>query len=178
MKNLLLLIIFIPSFAFAVNEGDFSIEMTGFGISHHFKDRKDTIVQPKWSPFGEEPTTTTVSHDWNETNFGLGVSLVYHAERNFDVSLNVGSYNDSYFNQAKFAMVGFRKILGDRNSWNISAGPYFGYYDGSGFNGYGGMLVCRISYDRFGLNFTGFPPTSSDQNGFIAAFVTYRMLTF
>jgi hypothetical protein len=183
MKNLLLLIIFIPSFAFAVNEGDFSIEMTGFGISHHFKDResdvKDPNLLPSWHTIHEDPITK--KKEWNETNFGLGASLVFHAERNFDVSVNIGSYNDSYDETAVFALVGFRKILGDRNGWNVSAGPYLGYYDGSGFDGVGLIVVGRISYDWIGLNITGSPNFTQDgeeHSGSICAFVSMRVLTF
>lgn len=179
MNNILSLLIFIPSFAFAVNDGDFSIELTGFGASYHFVRTREVESQPTWVAVGEP--LPKEEDGWNELNWGLGTSFVFHAERNFDVSFNMGTYKDSYNDDAIFALVGFRKIFGDRNGWNVSIGPYLGYYDGSGFDGYGAMVVGRISYDWIGLNLTGYPTytfNGVEHTGMISAFISMRVLTF
>jgi len=158
--------------ACALAGADVDVETFVFGLSHH----------------------TNRSVDWNERNYGLGLGLAYHVNKYSDITVFTGTYNDSFNDQAKFASVGLRGIIGDRNALHATFGLSGGYLNGSNVNGFVIMPVMSLGYDWIDICVTGQPNKSSGNNsgssdprdnrneqsstGVYAGFIKFRIATF
>jgi hypothetical protein len=130
--------------------------------------------------------------DWNETNPGLGIGLAYHYDKNVDITCVGGTYKDSYFERATFALVGARIVCGNRDSLHATFGVNGGYFMGSDMHGIGIMPIVSVGYDWIDLCMTGYPGPSTSKNtgssdprynhgapsGFIGLFLKMRLVTF
>jgi hypothetical protein len=126
MRYLLLLLLMIPLHA---QEGDFNLEAYIFGKSHH----------------------TNKEVGYRETNPGLGLGMAWSAMDDVDIIATVGAYKDSYSDNARFAMLGFRLVAGDRDGVHGSLGVSAGHMKGSSFNGFGVLPVISIGYNMIDI---------------------------
>jgi hypothetical protein len=92
---------------------------------------------------------------WHQENPGLGVTVGAPVVDAFDVVASVGSYIDSYDLHARYALGGFRFIIGERYAWHIDLVGEIGYYDGSGIDGMQFVPVLMLGYNRVNLCATG-----------------------
>ena len=139
-----------------------SVDVYVFGLSHH--------------------QNRTVK--WNEQNPGLALGFSHQIDEtpNVDVTIDAGTYKDSYFKEARFALIGIRcYAIGQRESWHTTFQGGFGYYEGSGFHGPGFSANMAVGYNRVDLCLTGYPPSGNpdpDQCGWYAVFLRIRALDF
>lgn len=153
----IMLAFFMVSMAAAVD----SVDVYVFGLSHH---QNRSIV-------------------WNEKNPGLALGLSHQLEENpnVDVTIDAGMYKDSYFNRAKFALIGIRcYAIGERESWHTTVQCGVGYYEGSGWRGPGFSANVAVGYNRVDLCMTGCPSAgpNPDQCSWYAMFLRIRALDF
>ena len=126
--------------------------------------------------------------NYNEINPGLALGIGWQALPSIDLIATTGVYKDSYYDIAKFAVLGFRFILiGKRNSLHVTLGASVAYIKGSTFNGLGVLPVISLGYNRIDLCFTGDPTGSDNHIGTtpkssttqsIAAFLKVNILKF
>lgn len=120
--------------------------------------------------------------DWHEENPGLAVGFSQHYGNHFDVLAVGGGYKDSYNQWARFALVGPRMILGDRNGYHSTLAVCAGYFEGSGFTGRGALPIASLGYNWLDLCFTGTPRNPNDApkvaTAIVAVFVDVRLATF
>jgi len=159
MIRILLLSVFLLSLV-----AEDSLELYIFGLSYH----------------------TNRNVDWNEVNPGLAVGYVRRQEDNVDLTINVGTYRDSYQNDATFALFGPRFIMGQRDDWHSTVSITAGLFHGSGFQGLGIVPVMSIGYDWLDVCVTGEPPGQRESDSdpktatsaMVAVFLKTRVLTF
>lgn len=107
---------------------------------------------------------------WNETNPGLGVTAAFEhtSERDespsCDYVLSVGTYRDSFNDQAKYALAGLRFMVGSHEGLHGSCAASIGILDGSGNQGLDIVPVLALGYDRVDLCVTGmYSPNTNGQ---------------
>ena len=154
--------IMLASFMFSMAAAVDSVDVYVFGLSHHMNR----------------------SVDWNEKNPGLALGFSHQIEENsrLDVTVEAGTYKDSYSQQARFALLGVRcYAIGERQSLHGTIQGGIGYYEGSGFHGIGFSANVALGYNRVDLCLTGYPSSGSsdpDQCGWYAVFLRIRALDF
>jgi hypothetical protein len=89
--------------------------------------------------------------DWNKNNWGIGVGIAHQLSEYTDFVANVGTYKDSMYEQANFAVFGFRGYIFDRHGFHGTLGMSGGYMSGSGYTGLTVFPVASIGYDRYEL---------------------------
>lgn len=141
MKSVLLLSLAISSFA--ADAPPFttgSIELNIFGLSYH----------------------TNKYAIYNQVNPGLGAIISFTLGAGVDLVVAGGTYKDSYFATARYAMTGLRFVIGDRDGFNAKLALVGGYQDGSDRDGFGYFPILSVGYDRFSLCVTGDPTRDSN----------------
>lgn len=147
------------------------VELLVFGLSYH----------------------TNRAMKWNEKNYGLGLGVAYNVEENVYLLASVGGYKDSFYQDARYAMVGARLMFGEREGWHTTVNGTVGYMRGSGFYRYGAMVYASVGYDWLDLCVTGIPGEDSGggnaalsdgnemktpSSSMVAVFLKARVLTF
>jgi hypothetical protein len=165
MKNILLLLI-LATFANAEDfKHNFSTELDVFGLSYH----------------------ANRDYDFNEVNPGLGITMVMNSAEPTDMShfsmiASVGSYRDSYNDQAWYILAGSRFTVGTRDGLHASAALTLGWVDGSGTRGLPIVPFLSVGYNRYDLGITGSPETgksgAEDSSKVIAVYLKIRLLDF
>ena len=91
------------------------------------------------------------NHDteWNTRNWGIGVGIAHQLSEYTDFVANVGTYKDSVYDTAKFAVFGFRGYIFDRHGFHGTLGLSGGYMNGTGYTGLTVFPVASIGYDRY-----------------------------
>lgn len=132
---------------------------------------------------------TNRNYDFNETNTGLGLSLVMQSKKKpapwFNVAMvgSVGTYEDSYYDQAFYALCGPRAILGYDDSFHASVAIQAGFLKGSDVDGAIAVPFVTVGYDRYSLGITGDPvgrkgDDTENSSKMIAVFLKIRVLDF
>jgi hypothetical protein len=142
MKSLFLLAIAaaLPAADISGVHGDIGVDV--FGLSYH--SNKYAI--------------------YNQVNPGLGITVGLDVPSVpwLDVVAAGGTYKDSYFFQARYAMAGVRVTVGNKTGLNAKLTLVGGYQDGSDKDGLGFFPILSVGYDRFSICVTGDP--SHDSN--------------
>jgi len=140
----------------------FSQELYVFGLSYH----------------------TNRDYDYNEQNPGLGYAVEFFTPNpNRIVSAGwtaaIGTYKDSYDEQAYFVGFGPRITWGQRDNWHTTAGLLLSYLDGSGNKGFAAIPIISIDYDHVGLGITGVPMrgNTEDASEVVAVFLKFTLAT-
>jgi hypothetical protein len=111
-----------------------------FGYSRHYKDRENIN---------------------NQNNYGIGGQFDYYIRQDtywyVGPMAAVGVYKDSMSNTASYALAGMSALYGDPEKWHTYLNFGFGYYQGSGFAGTGGMLSLGVGYKWFNIEGTRTP---------------------
>lgn len=152
-----------PSTPVTLTPPKMSLEVDMFGLSYH----------------------TNRNYDFNETNPGLGLSFVISSPDksswfNVGMAFSVGTYEDSYKDQAKYLLIGPRLTIGYEDSFHVSFSGQAGYLDGSGSNGTIVVPFVTVGYDWISLGVTGDPigrksADSGDTSKMIGAFLKFRV---
>ncbi len=158
----------------AQEDKPYALEAYVFGVSYHTAD----------------------AYDFNSVNPGLGLGLSRQIWKCFDLGVVGGTYEDSFYEQSKFLLIGPTIVLGDRHAFHGTLSCRAGYFMGSSFNDFGYMPVATIGYDWFDVCFAGSITLKEDHIGqdtpksypyddpheistnMLAVFVKFRVLEF
>jgi hypothetical protein len=110
-----------------------SIELNVFGLSYH----------------------TNKYAIYNQVNPGIGALVSFTLGGGVDLVAAGGTYQDSYFATARYAMTGLRFVIGNRDGLNAKLALVGGYQDGSDVDGLGCFPILSVGYDRFNVCVTG-----------------------
>lgn len=151
-----------PPLEYRMSMPAFSQELYVFGLSYHFNR----------------------DYDYNEQNPGLGYAVEFFTPNpNKSVSAGwtaaMGTYKDSYNEQAYFVGFGPRITWGQRDDWHTTAGLLLSYLDGSGNKGFAAIPILSIDYDHVGLGITGVPMRGNTDHAseVIAVFLKFTLDT-
>lgn len=111
----------------------------------------------------------TNKQPFNEVNYGLGVEL-----ENSNVLYRVVAYKDSFYKQAKYATIGYRKeLLGELHSFHVGASINAGYMDGSGIKGFSAIPQLEVGYNKITTEIIYIPKINKDTANVVAVSVKY-----
>ncbi len=116
-------------------DGDYALEASAFGISHH----------------------TNRNFNWNEENWGAGLGIRTTLQGPLEWRLSGACYRDSMNKTAIAIVTGPGCVVGDRTGIHAGLELNIGYLDGSGFRGVGAIPVLSVGYGPVDLCMTASP---------------------
>jgi len=132
---------------------------------------------------------TNRDYDYNEQNPGLGYGIeLYDPRPNKFISASwfaaMGTYKDSYSEQAYFIGVGPRLTFGQRDDFHTTFSLLVSYLDGSGKQGPVAIPILSLDYKYVGIGITGDPTAETSGNtdepgsNMIAVFLKFTLVNF
>lgn len=145
-----------------------------FPVSLHALTADEMVLKPPLELERAWPTTVSQElyifglsyhsdrdYGYNEQNPGLGYGIEIFNPTDKPVNMSIlasmGTYKDSYSEQAYFVVAGPRLTLGHKEDWHFTFSAQFGYMDGSGIKGAVGLPMASINYSKVGIGITGNP---------------------
>lgn len=104
---------------------------------------------------------------YNQQNYGVGLEM----ERS-SILYRAGTYKDSYFQQAFYATIGYRKMFaGSKEGWHIGSSVNAGLLYGSGNHGLAATPQLEIGHGKITTEIIFIPKVSKDTCNAVAASV-------